>query len=65
MKKVHSSTRPQLIEFVGNKVLVASNIQEYEEVVGDRTLSGFEYDCEEYTQDEYTQLQNEKIASLE
>lgn len=65
MKKVRSSVRPQPVEFVGDTVLVASNITEYEEEIGDRTLVGFEYDCEEYTKNEYTLLQNEKIASLE
>ena len=65
MKKIRSSVRPQEIEFVGNLVLIASNIQAYEEEVDDRILSGFEYDCQEYTKDEYTLLQNEKITSLE
>ena len=54
MKKVRSSVRPQPVEFVGDTVLVASNITEYEEEIGDRTLVGFEYDCEEYTKNEYT-----------
>lgn len=65
MKKVRSSIRPQPIEFVGDTVLINSNIEAYEEEVGDRVLTGFEYDCTEYTKDEYTLLQNEKIAALE
>lgn len=62
--KVRSSVRPQAVEFIGNLVLVASNIQEYEEEVGDRTLAGYEYDCTEYTKDEYLAIQAAQIASL-
>ena len=62
--KVRSSIRPQAIEFTGNLVLVASNIQEYEEVIGDRTLTGYEYDCTQYTKDEYLAIQAAQIASL-
>ena len=65
MKKVRSSVRPQTIEFTPNTVLIASNITPYEIEVDDRVLSGFEYDCEEYTKDEYMVLQNNKIAALE
>ena len=64
MKKVRSSVQPQPVEFVGNSVLVASNITTYEEEVDGRILSGYEYDCEEYSKDQYMLLQDEKIASL-
>lgn len=62
--KVRSSIQPQAIEFTANSVLVASNINAYEEIVGDRTLSGYEYDCTEYTKDEFMALQAQTIASL-
>ena len=62
--KVRSSVRPQAVEFIGNLVLVASNIQEYEEEVGDRTLAGYEYDCTKYTKDEYLAMQAAQITSL-
>ena len=54
--KVRSSTRPQEIEFTATTVRVASNITPYEEIVFDRTISGFEYDCTEYNKDEYLLL---------
>lgn len=63
--KVRSSTRPQEVEFTANSVLVASNITEYEETADGRTLTGFEYDCTEYTKDQYLALQNNKITALE
>ena len=63
--KVRSSIRPQEVEFTATSVLVASNIQPYEEVVFDKTISGFEYECTQYSKDEYLLLQSQKIASLE
>ncbi len=63
--KVRSSTRPQEIEFTATTVRVASNITPYEETVFDKTIIGFEYDCTEYSKDEYLSLQAQKIASLE
>ena len=65
MKKVRSSTRPQEVEFIANSVFIASNITEYEEEADGRILAGFEYDCTEYTKDEYLELQNSKITALE
>ena len=65
MKKVRSSVQPPQIEFLSNKVLIASNIMPYEEQVDGRILSGYEYDCEEYTKDEYLALQTNKINDLE
>lgn len=65
MKKVRSSVEPQAIEFVGNLVLIASNITPYEEVVDGHTLSGYEYDCTELTKDEYLLQQSTQIAQLQ
>ena len=65
MRKVRSSIRPQEIEFTSTSVLVASDITEFEEQVDGRTLSGYEYNCTEYSKDEYMALQSSKIASLE
>ena len=65
MIKVRSSIQPPEVEFLQDKVLVASNISTYEEEVDGRTLSGYEYDCEEYTKDEYLALQTNKILALE
>ena len=65
MKKVRSSIEPQPIEFLPNMILVASNIKPYEEEVDGHILRGYEYDCEEYTKDEYLLIQSNKIAALE
>ena len=63
--KIRSSVRPNDVEFTPNFVLVASNITPYNEVVDGRTLSGFEYECTEYSKDEYLLVQAGKVASLE
>ena len=63
--KIRSTIRPQDIEFTANSVLVASNITPFEETFDDRIFSGYEYDCTEYSKDEYLALQSAKIASLE
>ena len=63
--KVRSSVRPQEVTVTANSVLVASNITPYEEEIYDRTSTGYEYDCTEYSKDEYLVLQTEKVAALE
>ena len=63
--KVRSSTRPQEIEFTQNYVLVASNITPYEEEFDGHINSGYEYECTQYTKDEYMLAQANKISALE
>ena len=63
--KVRSSVRPQEVTVTANSVLVASNITPYEEEIYDRTSTGYEYDCTEYSKDEYLVLQTEKVTALE
>lgn len=63
--KVYSSTQPNAIEITDNAVFFASNIQSYSRTIDGHTQSGYEYDCTEYSKDEYLILQNEKIATLE
>lgn len=62
--KVRSSMRPQDITITANSVLVASNITPYEETFGDRKVSGYEYECTEYTKDEYLVLLAHENATL-
>ena len=52
-QNVRSSARPQDIEITNNAVYLAKNIAPYEEDLGGRVVNGFEYDCIEYTKDEY------------
>ena len=63
--KVRSSVQPQEVTVLANSVLVASNITPYEEEVDDKIITGYEYDCTEYSKDEYLVLQTEKVAALE
>lgn len=64
-KKIHSAVRPQEVEITPNAVYIAKNITPYEEIIDGRTITGFEYDCIDYTKDEYLIHQNEKINSLQ
>ena len=63
--KIRSAVRPKDVEIMANSVLVASNITPYNEEVDGRVLSGYEYDCAEYSKDEYLVMQAGKVASLE
>ena len=63
--KVRSSVQPQEVTVLANSVLVASNITPYEEEVDDKIITGYEYDCIEYSKDEYLVLQTEKVVALE
>lgn len=62
--KVRSTVSPQAIEITPNYVLIASNITPYEETVDGRTSSGYEYECTQYTKDEYLIYQSQLISSL-
>lgn len=62
--KVRSAIQPQAIEITPKYVLVASNVAPYEETVDGHTITGYEYECTQYTKDEYLIYQNQQIASL-
>ena len=62
--KVRSTIQPQAIEITPDYVLIASNITPYEETVDERTSSGYEYECTQYTKDEYLIYQSQLISSL-
>ena len=61
--KIRSTTRPQEIEMVGNDVLVASNITPFEEEIDGYTRTGFEYDCQRYSKDEYILLMAQQLQA--
>lgn len=63
--KLCSSVRPQDIEIMADKVIVASDIVEYNETIDGHTISGYEYKGTEYSKDEYLLLQSSAIASLQ
>ncbi len=63
--KVHSSTQPMALVIGDKSVQINTNIQPYTESIDGYTINGFEYDCTEYTKDEYLVAQDAKIASLQ
>ena len=68
MTNVRSSGRPDEIVVTSNSVMVASNIHEYTETIDEYTMSGYEYDYDIYTKDEYIAYmanQAKKIQELQ
>lgn len=63
--KVRSKIMPQEVEITDKYVLIASNITEYNEEVDGHTMSGYEYECTQYTKDEYLVQQAAKIGMLQ
>ena len=62
--KVYSSTRPQEIEITGGGVFLATNIHEYQTTIDGYEISGYEYDCVEYSKDEFLLQQNTEMMQL-
>lgn len=62
--KVKSSVRPQEIELTSDKVFVASNIEEYQEIIDNREINGYQYDCVCYSKDEYILLMVQNNADV-
>lgn len=51
--RVKSSELPKEFEITSTSVIVASNIQEYEQDFDGRIIHGYEYDYHVYDKDEY------------
>lgn len=51
--KVRSTVKPPEFEITPTSIFVASNITPYKEEFDGRVFEGYEYDCTEYTKDEY------------
>ena len=62
--KVKSSVRPQNIEITATKVFVASNIEEYQEEIEEKVISGYQYDYIEYSKDEYILIMAQNSADV-
>ncbi|MPM28493.1 hypothetical protein SDC9_75019 [bioreactor metagenome] len=63
--KVRSTIQPEPMVVDEVNVWVHSNIVQVEEVVGEQTFIGFEYDMIQYEKDEYIKIMAEKNQSLE
>ena len=65
---VRSNGIPDTVQIMNNSVIIASNIHEYNEERDGIVMSGYEYDCDIYTKDQYIILmagQTQRIAELE
>ena len=63
--KVRSTVSPEPLVVDEQSVWVHSNITPLEEVVGEETFIGFEYDMIQYKKDEYIKIMDEKNSILE
>lgn len=65
---VHSNGIPNSVEIYSDLVFIPQNIHVFNETTDDGIISGYEYDCNIYTKDEYIILmaqQTNRIAQLE
>lgn len=63
--KVKSTVAPEPLVIDEVNVWVHSNIVPVEEVVGEETFKGFEYDMIQYEKDEYIRIMAEQNKTLE
>lgn len=63
--KVKSTVAPEPLVIDEFNVWVHSNIVPVEEVVGEETFKGFEYDMIQYEKDEYIRIMAEQNKTLE
>ncbi len=68
-KDVKGSTKPNAIDVTPSAVFIATNIKPYSITLDDVVVSGYQYDCTEYTKDEYityiAKENEDKITALE
>ena len=63
--QMHSMVRPKEIEITDTAVFIANNITSNEVEIDDHNVVEYVYDLISYDKNEYLEVQNEKIASLE
>ncbi len=63
--KVRSTVSPEPLVVDEHSVWVHSNITPLEEVVGEETFVGFEYDMVQYKKDEYIKIMSDSNEVLE
>lgn len=62
--QVKSSFRPQEIELTSNKVFVASNIEEYQDIIDGKEINGYQYNYICYSKDEYILLMAQNNSDI-
>ena len=65
LTKVRSNAQPPEIEVTASLVLVASNIKEYEQNIEGQVITGYEYDYDIYSKDEYILVMAQKTKAIE
>ena len=65
---VHSNGTPNSVEIYNDQVFIPSNIHQFSKQTDDGTITGYQYDCDVYTKNQYIILmaqQTSRIAQLE
>ena len=65
---IYSNGIPNSVEMFNNQVFIPQNIREFSEETIDGSITGYVFDCDVYTKDEYIILmaqQTQRIAQLE
>ena len=63
--RTRSDTEPMTVQITETKVFVASNAEQYSEVIEGETVTGWEFDYTEYEKDEYIQALKTENETLE
>lgn len=64
--RTRSDTEPMTVQITETKVFIASNAEQYSEVIEGETVTGWEFDYTEYGKDEYIQalkIENETLGT--
>jgi len=63
--RTRSDTEPMTVQITETKVFVASNAEQYSEVIEGKTVTGWEFDYTEYEKNEYIQALKTENETLE
>lgn len=63
--KVRSAKKPNSVESTNDFVFLATNIIPYTEKIDDYIIEGYEYDCKQFTKDEYISYLQEQVIEAQ
>lgn len=61
----YSASKPKNIEVTADAVFLVINIRPYEKEVEERNISGYAYECIQYTKDEYIAKLHQDIVDTQ
>lgn len=64
IQHVYSNGIPNAIEILNDQVYIPQNIHEFEQETLDGIITGYEYDCDIYSKDEYIVLMSQQTSRI-